>query len=262
MFEIARFEARRRLRGAVAFTAFMVFYIALIVGIFPSLEEAGLSEIYGSLPEDLTTALVGEFSVTSIEGYLVVELYQVGWLLMLGVYFAYSAASSVAGETQRGSADLLLSYPVSRSRVVVGKFASLIPAITAVLVLTYVAVYVGVSVVGETVDAVSLLLVHGVSVFYLSACGSLGLLMSVVFDDQRRAQMASIAGVFGMFLVETVTVNTDYDWIGELTFARYFNPGEVLIAEEVSLGDIGVLVVSTVFLVVLSAEIFERKDIT
>ncbi|MDY6776014.1 MAG: ABC transporter permease subunit [Halobacteria archaeon] len=262
MFEITKFETRRRLRGALMFTAFMGFYIALVVAIFPSLEEAGLSEIYGSLPEDLTTSFIGDFSITDIEGYLVVELYQVGWLLLLGVYFAYSAASSVAGEVEKGSVDLLLSHPVSRSRVVVGKFVSVVPSIATVSFLTYIGVYLGVRAIDETVDAADLFVLHSVSVFYLSACASLGLLFSVVFDEARKAQMAAIGGVFGMFLVETLTVNTDYDWIGDLTFARYFDPGEILIAGEISTSDIGVLVASTVALVVVSAEIFERKDVT
>jgi len=129
MLEITSFEADRRLRGSLLLAGAMIALIVLTVALFPSIQETGadLDAYLESLPPGATRAFVGNVTtLTTIEGYLVSQLYQFGWVLLLAIYYAYAAASTVAGEVERGTVGLTLSLPVTRTRVVVGKFLSLV----------------------------------------------------------------------------------------------------------------------------------------
>jgi ABC-2 type transport system permease protein len=265
VFEVTGFETRRRLRGILLLSAALGALVVLTVGVFPSIESAGvdLDAYLESLSPEARRAFVGNVtSISTIEGYLVSQLYQFGWLLVLGVYFGYTAASSVAKEVERTSIDVLLAAPVSRTRIVVGKFLALVPTVLGVNLLTLGVVYLAVLGVGEEVSLVDLLAVHLLSVPYLLACAALGLLASVLVDTTRRAQVLGAGGVFAMFLVDTLTFDTDFDWLGDLAFTRYYDPGELLVEGTVAWGDAAVLVAATVLLVVAAAEVFERREIS
>lgn len=265
MFDITDFEARRRVRGTLILTGFLTALIILTIGLFPSIQEAGidLDAYLESLPPEARRAFLGNVTtISTIEGYLVSQLYQTGWLLMLGVYFAYAASSTVVKEVESGTIDLLLASPLTRTRIVVGKFLALVPSAVGVNILTLLVVDAGVSFVGEDLDFVRLLMLHTLSVPYLLSCAGLGLVASVIFDETRRAQTAGIGAVFAMFLVDTLTFDTDYEWLGDVAFSRYYDPGEILIDGDIDWAGLAILLTAIVVLLVLSAELFERKDLT
>lgn len=265
MLEITSFEADRRLRGSLLLASALIALIVLTVALFPSIQESGvdLDAYLESLPPEATRAFVGNVTtMTTIEGYLVSQLYQFGWVLLLAVYYAYTAASTVAGEVERGTVELTLSLPITRTRAVVAKFLSLVPGVVLVNAITFLAVYVGITLVDESISAVDLFAVHAYSIAYLLACAGVGLLASVSFDSVRRAQTAGAGAVFGLFLLDTFTFDTDYEWLGDIAFSRYFDPGAVLIDGDVSWSDLSILLIAIIVLVVVSAEYFERRDLS
>ena len=64
-----------------------------------------------------------------------------------------------------------------------------------------------------------------------------------------------------MFLLDTLTFDTDYEWLGDASFSRYFDSGEILASGEIDWGGVALLATVTLVLVVLSAELFGRKDV-
>ena len=52
-------------------------------------------------------------------------MYQFLWLLLLGLYVAYSGGALVAADVETGQLDMLLATPISRSRVAVEKYPHL-----------------------------------------------------------------------------------------------------------------------------------------
>ena len=264
MFEVAAFETRRRVRGAVYLSVALLAYVGLIVAIYPSIRDsaADIQSYIESLPPEVSRAFVGDASwYTTIEGFLAAEMYQFVILLLLGIYFAYAAASSVAGELEDGSLDLLLSHPVSRTRIVVGKYLSLVPSMLVLNAVLLAGTYLGVGFIGEEVALADLVRLHLLTLPYLLACAALGLLASVAFDTARRAQVVGAGGVFGMFLVDAVTFDTDYEWVGDLAFARYLDTAEIMVEGDVDWGGAALLLAAAVALVVLAGEYFERRDI-
>jgi ABC-2 type transport system permease protein len=200
-------------------------------------------------------------SMSTLGGFLAVELYGFAWVILLGLYFAYSAASLVADDVERERMDMLLSLPVSRSRIVFEKYLSLVVPILVVNAITGVVVYVGGHLIEHPIPASDLFVVHALSVPYLLACAGIGLVASVAFDRESVAQRVGLAVVFALFLVESVVSDTDYEALGTVAPMRYYDPGAILVDGQYDVAGAALLFVVAVALVVASQQWFQRKDI-
>lgn len=261
MFEIARFESERRVPAAIAIAVGLSLFAALFLAVAPDvIAEVDLEAYADAFPEALQTAF-GIESLGSIEGFLATELYQFGWVLLLGLYFAYAAGGTIAGDVERGRMDMLLSTPVSRSRVVVEKFLSLVPVIVFVNVVVGAVVYSGTILIGEPLSLADLVAVHVLSIPYLLVCAAVGLSYSVLLGRESLAQRAGIATVFGLFMVQSVVTGTDFEMLGLVSPTRYYSPSDVLVDGTYDLVGAAILTEATVLLVVASVLWFQRRDI-
>jgi ABC-2 type transport system permease protein len=261
---IAGFELRRRRRGLTIVAVLIGVTVFLLLGTYPSLEAADVDwdAILESFPEELRTAFVGSVDdISTIEGYLVSQFYQLVWVALIGGYAAYTAGSAVAGEVEGRSIDVVLTRPLSRTQFVVEKFLALVVGLTAVNVVTLVAVLLGVGLLGERIDLGNLLVTHAVTGVYLTTCAAIGLVASVLLARPRRAQSAALGAVLGSYLLDTLTLDSDAEWLGALSPSRYLDVGDLLVRGDVDFLGVALLVVATCLLVVLAAELFERRDV-
>ena len=263
MFELARYEGRHRLRGtgiaAVALGGFGLMYVVL----YPTFAESlgnDIDDLLAAYPEALQKAF-GIQTLASMEGFLASELYTFVWMLLLGLYFAYAGAALIASDVERERMDMLLSLPVSRARVVLEKFASLLVPLVGLSVVVPVVIYVGTVAVDYAVDPVDLVVLHALSVPYLLVFAGVGLVASVVFDRASLAQRTSLGLLAGLFFAESILSETDYEWIGVVSPSRYLDPNAVLIDGEYAVLDALVLTIAAVALVGLAVVLFRRKDI-
>jgi ABC-2 type transport system permease protein len=265
MLDIARYEAERRIKGAVVVAVLLGALSVLFVSLFPSIATSGVDfEAYmENLPPALQAAFgaSGGLAFTTIEGFLAVELYQFFWVLLLGIYVAYQAGGLIAGDVERGRMDVLLAAPVFRRRVVVEKFLSLVSGVVVVNLVVALLVYVAVVAIGESVSVVDLAAVHLLSIPYLLACGAIGLLLSVLTDDSDVAQRGGLGAIFGLFLLETISQSADVGWLGALSPTRYYDPTVILVSGEYDWAGTVILLAGTAALVAVSAWWFRRTDI-
>lgn len=261
MFEFSRYYGRRRVKGSVALTGGLAILTAMYVYMFPSISSGiDLDAYVESIPPALRSAF-GIESLGTIEGFLSTELYAFGWVLLLGLYLAYSAAGLIADDVEDGRIDMLLSLPVTRSKVVLEKFSAVLVPIAIVNVVMPVVVYVGVLAVGESISVADLVMAHLLSVPYLLTTAAVGLLASVLFDRTSIAQRAAMGVVFGLFLVESVVTDTDFAALGALSPTRYYDPTAVLVRSEWDVAGAAVLLVAALVLVAISRAYFRQKDI-
>ncbi|MFC7140655.1 ABC transporter permease subunit [Halosimplex aquaticum] len=263
MLEIARFEGRHRARGAAVATAALSAFALLYIFVYPTFAEslgADIDRLLEAYPEALSKAF-GVQSLASMEGYLASELYTFGWLLIVGLYFAYAAASLIAADVERERMDMLLSLPVSRARVVLEQFASLIVPLVALSTVVPVVVVGGTAVVDYPVPAADVVALHLLSLPYLTTCAGIGLVASVVFDRASLAQRAAVGVLVALFFGESLLTGTDFEAVGAVSPTRYVDPNAVLRQSEYAVADALVLAVATLALVGLAVAVFRRKDI-
>jgi ABC-2 type transport system permease protein len=98
---------------------------AFIVAIFPSV-EASLSKAIQGYPQGLKEAFgIGELS--NVEQYLHAEMLSLIVPLALGYLAVRAVASGLTGAAESGRLDVLLSAPVSRSRLAAAGFLNVWP---------------------------------------------------------------------------------------------------------------------------------------
>jgi len=261
MFEFARYDAAKRIKGSAYLAAGMSLLAAFAVWAYPSYSEAmDMEQLHEAFPEPMIQAFNIQ-TMASLEGFLAVELYMFGWVILLGLYFAYSAASIVADDIDRGRMDTLLSMPVSRERLALERFASLGVPILTVNVVTPVVVLVSADLIGESLSVVDVVALHLLSIPYLFACGGIGLLASVLFDRASVAQRVALGVTFGIYLVESLLTGTDYEGLGAIAPMRYFDPNEVLLDGTYDLAGAAILIGMMTALVIVSQTWFVRRDI-
>lgn len=260
MLELARFEARRRLRGTLGLTVAIAALVLFYVAMWPAMADMDLDELFAEFP-DIFLDMFGIIELGTIEGFLAAELYQFIWTLLLGLYFGYAAAGTIAGPFERKGLDVTLALPITRRRLVLETFAALLVPIVVVNVIVGTAVFASVVALGEWIDPAWLALAHVASVPYLTACVGIGLVLSVSFDRADVAQRLAIGVVFAAWAVDTVSKTVDREVLGSLSPSRYYQPSELLVLETVAWSDLLVLVVMTAVLVAVAVALFQRRDL-
>ena len=261
MLELAAYEARKRLKGALALGVGLSAFSALYAAFFPSFAEGfDVDQYVEALPQVFVESF-GLRAFGTIEGFLATELYHFAWIILLGLYLAYSAASTIAGGVETERMDVLLSLPVSRARVVGETFLALVPGILLINVVVAAVTWAATRAIGYPIGTVDLLAVHALSLPYLFTCAAIGLAFSVAVDRASVAQRAAMATVFGLFLLESVVTSTDYSWVGAVAPMRYFDPTVILVDDTYDLAAAAILTGATIALVAASQWYFGRRDV-
>lgn len=261
MFETARYEISRRVRGTMVLSVAISLYAGFIVWYFTVLEGVSIEDVFEELPPAMMEAF-GIETLSTIEGFLGAQIYNFVWLLGLGLYFAYVAGGIVAADIENDRMDLLLSFPISRSQLLVEKAASLLLPIVVVNVVVGCVIYLLAASIGERIDVTHLALTHVLSVPYLLVCTAIGLVFSVAVDRAAIAERGAIGVVFALFLIESaVSGASEYEWIRYISPTHYYEPTPLLIDGSYELIDTGILLVAFVGLVLLSQILFYQRDI-
>ena len=259
---VTRYETSKRVRGMLVLTGLLVALAALDIAFFPSLEASGvdLDRYFESLPPAMREAF-GGVGLGTIEGFLVAEFYQFAWVLLLGMYFAYRGGGLIAGDIERDRMDMLLATPLSRRTVVLGKFLSLVPLVVLLNLVVPAVIYGGVSLIGESISAADLAAVHLLSVPYLLSCAAIGILLSTIVSKADTGQRAGLGIVFAMYLVDSVTARTDFEWLGGLALPRYYDSAPILTSGDYDLGGAAILIAVTAVLLAVAVRWFGRRDV-
>ncbi|MFU8868997.1 ABC transporter permease subunit [Natronococcus sp.] len=260
MTAILRLESRRLLRGTLTLTGLLVLLSAFFLLVFPSIqaEAAVIEAVYPAYMLEL----LGIVELHTIEGFVGGYVFPFVWILLAGIYFAYVSAGTISRDVRTRRLDLTLSGPVSRESVVLQKIGALWVPLVALNVGVLAALLVGGTLLGESIDPVPLAMVHLLGIPYLLVCAGIGLVCSVVLDRVETAQVTALVLVFVLWLVDGLSqMNPDFEWVGDLTPSRYYDPSAILVYEEYALGDAGILLAAFLVLLGVAVVRFVRRDI-
>jgi len=252
----AQLEERRR--AVLAWALPLGLMSAFIVAIYPSVEDA-LAEAIRSYPEALKEAFgIGELA--NVEQYLEAEMLSLIVPLAVGYLAVRSVASGLSGAAESGRLDVLLSAPVSRSRLVAAGFAATAVELAAVLVLSLLLTAAGswLSGAGLSLGAA---LAGFANVWPLALLfAGLGIVVTG-FSLRTSVVTGSVAGVLvAMYVADLIgRLDPGLDWVRYASVFRYY--GSAIEDGIDPLAFCGVTAVA-VALAALGATLFERRDIS
>ena len=260
MTAILRIESTRRLKSSGAILAVLVLFSGLYLSIFPNFKEDA-EELADAFPDFFFDMFAIE-ALHTIEGFIAAEMYSFFWTIVVGIYFAYIGAGMISIDINHRRMDLTLSNPVSRESVILQKVVSLWAPLVILNIGLYVVLLAGSHLIGEPINPVALAMVHLLSVPYLLVCAGIGLVLSVALPHPRSSKAASIAAVLGLWIIDSITrMSPDYEWIGGITPSRYYEHSAILVREEYSLVDAGILTAVFLILVSVAVVLFLKRDI-
>jgi len=177
------------------------------------------------------------------------------------VYTAYVGGRLIAAEVESGRIDLVLAGPVPRWRVVVERYLALLASVAIVDAVSGIAIAVAVAAIGDSIAPARLVWAHVLAVSYLAVCGGLGLVISTLTDRVETAQRGALGAVFALFLLDSTTAATDYDWLGAISPTRQYDPTAVLVEGSTDLLAGGLMVAAAGLLVGFAVWRFDGNDI-
>lgn len=121
-----RSELRMMVRSLTWWVVGVVAVVIFSIAFYPAIEGSpGFDELMTQLPESVRP-LIGTLDITSPIGYLLSQVYLFFLPAVFLVYAIGRGASTIAGEEEAGTLDLLLAQPISRLRLYVTKAVTLI----------------------------------------------------------------------------------------------------------------------------------------
>jgi ABC-2 type transport system permease protein len=260
VFSKTLFDMRR---GLIWWSIGLILTNLMIVLIFPSIEEssAALTDYMENLPPALM-ALFGDISnFTTMEGYLGLELFSF-FLPALTLAFGVAyGGSAIGSEEDSGTLDLLLSYPISRRKVLTQKFGAITVFAALVLVASTIGLLLGVAMVDSSIDIVNLAAaVLNVGLLTL-LFGTLTMALTGV-GLNRGAASGIAAGLAAItYLMNTLAPLADLpEVVRHVTPWYYYDAVEVLQSGPEPV-NAAVLLVVIIVLLVIGLVGFQRRDI-
>ena len=199
-------------RGFTWWAVGLVGYVALIVSVYPTVRDnPDLNELVESYPEALRAFISfgGQFDFTSAAGYLGSELFSFMIPALFLVASVGNGAGSIAGEEDRGTLDLLLSAPLSRTRIALEKLAAMCVEIVGLGLVLWLALWIGARVSSMEISAGNLAAAAAILVVLAIAYGAIAFMLGAATGRKGLAVGVTVALAVAAYLVNSLAALVD-----------------------------------------------------
>jgi ABC-2 type transport system permease protein len=236
----------------------MAGYFALMFPTYSSLFD------FNAMLEKMGPAakLLGSFGdASTLTGFIHIELFSMILPALIVVLAAGMASGFTAGEEARGTIDVLLSYPISRRRLVLEKSVALVIACVVSAVVVWVFTVGGAALSNSELSASMLAAGLFMLVLLGFAFGAIALAISAATGNRNAAIGVAVGLMVVMYLVDALANIVDsLGMVRPLSLFRYYMGSDPL-RNGVNLADAGVLAAVAVGFLIVSVIAFERRDL-
>jgi len=252
-------------RGFLWWSLGLIGFVSLIVSVYPTVHSnPGLNKLAQDYPEALQAfiAFGGAVDYSSAAGYLGIELFSLMVPLLLLVAAIGTGAGAIAGEEERGTLELLLANPVSRTRVVLEKAVALGLELAGLGLVLWLALWVGSVATGMDISVGHLAAATLSAVLLALAYGAIAILLGAATG--RRALAIGVTAAAG---VAAYLVNGLAPLVHALKVPQKLSPfyhyaaGDPL-RHGISAGHLSVLLAVAVAALALAPVFFARRDLS
>jgi len=261
----AFFKGVRDLRRSFLYWAVgIAFMIILFCLFYPTVRDsaASVQKLIDSLPAAFKNVFIGQgVSFTSPKGYIDGRILSFMSPLLFLVFAVGLGARQIAGEEEAGTLSLLLSYPMSRRRLLAQKAAVLVVAIAALTVAHFGALVIGVT-LEHMNPGYGALLGANVDLFLLAlSLGTLSLTVGAATGRHGAAVGVSTIVAAAAYLVNALApLSHTLKPLQKLSLFYYYGG-----AQPLSIGVrpvyAGLLLAVTAVLAAVAFLAFERRDV-
>lgn len=198
---------------------------------------------------------------TTGAGFLNAEMFSMMIPLALIAVATTGAAAATAGEEDRGTADLLLSMPISRGRVLLAKVLATVIALACVAAATFLTILIGAPLVDLDLSAGNLAAAVLMTALLASVFGAVTLLLAAATGRRTVALGTGVGLALAAFLLNALAPMAA--WLEPWQKASPFRwaLGENPLVNGVDAPMAMVMLAVSVVLVVAAGFVYKRRDI-
>jgi len=215
----------------------------------------------GAFPEELLS--FGSGSLFSLPGAVTLGTQHPLAIAMIAVFAVGATSTAIAGERQRGTLEVLLARPVSRTTVYVSMALGLLLVVGTVLVALLAGFVSGAAIqdVLEDLPLEHLPMVFLNGFLMWGAFATFGLAASVTFDRAGPAIGLTLAYVIVNYFLEILgSLWQEAAWTQEYSLFHHFNSTEIL-GGAVEPVDLLICALAFVIPIVYALLVFPRRDL-
>jgi ABC-2 type transport system permease protein len=251
-------------RGFLWWSLGLAGFVALIVSVWPTVHSnPSLNKLAQDYPEALQAfiAFGGAVDYSSPAGYLGIELFSLMVPLLLLVAAIGTGAGTIAGEEERGTLELLLANPVSRTRIVLEKTLALVAEIAGLGVVLWLALWVGALLADMDISAGHLAAATVTAVLLAIAYGTIAILLGAATGRRTVAIGLTAAAAVAAYLVNGLAPLVHALEVPQKLSPFYHYAAGDPLRQGLSLTHVGVLVAIAVVTTALAPYFFSRRDV-
>ena len=223
MFTIIWNTIRDRKITLIVYCVAAVAFVWMFVAMFPTIQDQAenFSKMMENYPQGFLKAFgIEDVGFDTVEKFLAMENYSIMWPIMVMFMMVSIAGFSLAKEIEKGTAEILLSRPVSRLKLY---FARYFAGILILIIFTFVSVFCVVPLahlhnIDYNID--SYVAIAILSFLFGWAVFSMAYMFSAMFSEKGRAYAAA-GGVLVLMYVLNLVASLKENW-ENLRYASFF----------------------------------------
>ena len=215
----------------------------------------------GAFPEEMMN--FGSGSLFTLAGSVTLGVQHPLAIAMLGIFAVGASSTAVAGERARGTLEVLLARPISRTTL----YTSMLLALLLVVLLVLAAIIGGMVASAAVIGIVDELDLGQLPLVMLNGFGlwaaftTFGLAMSVTFDRPGPAIGLSLAYLLVNYFLEILgSLWTDAAWTQDYSLLHHFNPGAILSGDPAPV-DLVIVYAAAVIPLIYALLVFPKRDL-
>ncbi|WP_283137807.1 ABC transporter permease [Rhizohabitans arisaemae] len=251
-------------RSLIGWTVGICAFLTLYLSIYPSI--AANPDVYGDAalakyPGALRDLMGGLDDIASGAGYLQTLVYQLFGPLLFIVCAVLLANRAIAVPEGKGTLELTLALPLSRSRIVLERWAAVAVGLLIVTVVSFALVTTMVALVDMNVEVDRVLAAHTGLYLLALLVGTLALAIGAITGRKAVALAASGGVAVASYAIESLAKNVDaISWLRWVSPFRYYADGNPLRLGW-PVGDYLILAAAIAVLLFTAVRAFDRRDV-
>jgi ABC-2 type transport system permease protein len=236
-------------------------YIALL----PSMEKMAdsLLELLSGYPDAFVSMFpIGAESFANIENFLAIENYSFMVPILMIFLLTAIAGVSLAGEVEKGTAEIVLASPVSRVKIFFGKYIYGMIAVVLFSLCSTLAVAPMAGMYDVAYKLPNYFTMFTMCLLFGWVTFSLAMLLSAIFSEKSRVYMV-LGGLYIMMYVIQIVSTLSEQWsdVKYASFFHYYDYESAVVDNIISASSIWVFGILAIIFTIAGAYWFNRRDI-
>lgn len=247
-------------QGLLVVTMMIMFYLGVLEPLFYGLISDDFKDLVASFPDALV-AMIGGADMSTVQGFLQAEIFSITAPIVMILVTAVMGARALAGEEEKHTMGLLLSNPITRSRVIVEKSIAMVVYAIGLGVITFAGTWIGTVLAGLDVSGVNIAATSAMATLMGLAFGGLSLAVGAATGLPKLAMWTTAGvGVVSYFVFSFFPLSESFDqWSNFSPFDLYL--GSDPLNNGMPWGDGAILAGLFVALVAISIPLWSKRDL-